>query len=515
MRNLPLRSTTVRHLPPLTLLMFILLFSLFVPMQTWAGIEIQCEGTIRSWVLSGYYRTGECSCPTPTSHPVCVTPSGSSKQSPSRSNSGGNSMENDIKQQLFQGVLEGLTQKPKRNSPSQQQQKAQQDEYRQLQMEREQKARALEFARQKDFAEKKGQLLGDLKGVSAGALADVKTLDGDAETMRREAGELFDQSTGSNRKIELSAGTDFFGTALSKPEISTLMEPDTDPVIVDVREAHTFVVQSLKQHEKAIKRMEPPKKEEKKEGVKKPDCGEMIAKYNRQIDDMKKFQKQTEFTKGQFDEWQQKNNAAFWATVVDGASFAFGEFFDYLKETRSGAENIKRNLELIEVRLINEKVYSPAQIARIKMQLNVRMAEYRMVKFSSEFGTVSDYFDYVKNVIQSSAAEIGSTDADIQELLANPKVKEYMGDFPTVDAAQFLVGKSITAFLATKGLAKFSYVGVAQLAVNTAYNVTDLYLSYKNICTLRNAAGKELEAARKIQGQLANSYNAIVACKKQ
>ncbi len=97
-------------------------------------------------------------------------------------------MENDIKQQLFQGVLEGLTQKPKRNSPSQQQQKAQQDEYRQLQMEREQKARALEFARQKDFAEKKGQLLGDLKGVSAGALADVKTLDGDAETMRREAG---------------------------------------------------------------------------------------------------------------------------------------------------------------------------------------------------------------------------------------------------------------------------------------------------------------------------------------
>jgi hypothetical protein len=100
-------------------------------------------------------------------------------------------------------------------------------------------------------------------------------------------------------------------------------------------------------------------------------------------------------------------------------------------------------------------------------------------------------------------------------LLSNPKVKEYLSEYPTIDAAQFLAGKSMTAFLAKKGFTKYSYVGIAQLVVNTAYNATDMYLSYKNICTLRNASGKDLESAKYIQSQIANTYNKIVECRAQ
>lgn len=493
-------------------IIFLLLFSIILPVNVQAGIELDCEATIKSWVLSGYYRSGECSCS--AGRPVCGKSSGSAQKSLSRGNSSKQSMENDIKLQLFQGILDGFTQKPKNSPKSRQQQETQQETYRQLQLQRLQKESELEFARQKNFTEKKEQLLGTLKGGGTGPLADFKNLDGDAETMRKTAGDLFEQAPDTTGRIEPSSGTDFFGTTLSEPEIATLMEPENDPIIVDVTKASTFVVQSLKQNSGAIKVIAPPEKIEKKSTVEKKECVQMIAKYNRQIGDMQKFQKQLDFTKSQLDEWQQRNDAAFWNAVVDGASFAVGEFFDYLKETRSGAANMRNNLELIETRLINEKVYTPAQIANLKTKLTVRTAEYRIAKYSSDFGSVTDYFDYVKNVINSSVAEIGKTDSDIKEFLSNPKVKEYAGEFPAIDAAQFLAGKSMTALLTKKGISRFSYVGVAQLAVNTAYNATDMYLSYKNICTLRNAAGKELEAAQHIQSQLTDTYNKITQCTK-
>lgn len=382
------------------------------------------------------------------------------------------------------------------------------------QRQKEQKEKELELERQKDFADKKDHLLGDLKGTS-GALSDFKYTAGDAETIRKAAGDPFDQSSGTSGKVEISAGTNFFGTTLSKSEITTLMEPEMDPVVVDLSQAHDFVVQSLKQNEEAIKKIEGPKKEEVKHKVDRPECRNIVAKYNKQVGDMQKFQKQIEFTKNQLDEWRQKNDAAFWNAVVDGASFAVGEYFDYIKKTRSGAENIKRNLELIETRLINEKVYTPAQIASLKTKLNLRMAEYTLAKHTSEFTDITEYLDYVKNVIQSSVTEIGKTDADVMKFLSNPKVKEYIGESPTVDAAQFLAGKSMTEFLAKKGFTRYSYVGIAQLVVNTAYNATDMYLSYKNICTLNKAFGTELESAKRIQSQINNTYDKIVACNKQ
>lgn len=497
---------------PIFIIGLLLAFALFFPLQAGAVEAVMdCEGTIKAWVISGYYRSGECYCS--GGKPVCSKSSsgGSSSTSPTKTPS--LSRENDIKLQLFQGVLDGMMKGPKINGPSRQQIEAQKEAERQKQQQRAQREMELELERQKYFDDKKSQLLGDLKGGS-GALADFKYTAGDAETIRKAAGDPFDQSSGTAGKVEISAGTNFFGTTLSKSEITTLMEPEKDPVIVDLSEARTFVVQSLKQNEEAIKKIEVPKKEEVKHNVDRPECKDIVAKYNKQVGDMEKFQKQIEFTKNQLDDWRQKNDAAFWNAVVDGASFAVGEYFDYLKETRSGAQNIKRNLELIETRLINEKVYTPAQIASLKTKLNLRMAEYTLAKHTSEFTDITDYFDYVKNVIQSSVTEIGKTDADVKEFLSNPRVKEYINESPTVDAAQFLAGKAMTEYLAKKGFTRYSYVGIAQLAVNTAYNATDMYLSYKNICTLNKAFGTELESAKRIQRQISDTYGKIVLCNK-
>lgn len=466
----------------------LLVFSLFLPQWAMAGPGLDCKGSEEAYRLQGI----PCRCI--NGKIVCDQPSGKSTS---------HSVNNAVKLQLFQGLLDAVMQGTENNATLQQQQEAK----HQYDLQRKQKERELEFNRQKNFAEKKDKLLGTLKGAGTGKLVDFKNLDGDAEAMRKAAGDPFDQSADTAAKAKVSAGTNFFGTKLSEPEITTLMESKNDPIIVDLSKANTFIVQNLKQNETAIKKLQ-------KQKTQRPACKEIIAKYNRQVDDMKKFQKQIEFTQSQLDEWRQKNDAAFWNAVIDGASFAIGEYFDYLKETRKGAENVKHNLELIETKLINEKVYTPAQIAGLKKKLNVRMAEHTMAKYSSDFSNITDYFDHVKNTIQSSVAEIGKTDADIKEFLSNPKVREYLSEYPTTDAAQFVAGKYIKALLEKKGFTKYSYVSIAQLAVNTVYNATDMYLSYKNICTLRNASGKEFAAVRHIQSQISNTYRKIVECNK-
>lgn len=472
----------------------LLVFSLVLPQWAMAGPALDCKGSEEAYRLQGI----PCRCI--NGQIVCDQPS---------SKSSSHSVNNAIKLQLFQGVLDAVMQGPENNAPSQQQLEAK----RQYQLQRQQKERELEFERQKNFAEKKDKLLGILKGADKGKLADFKNLDGDAEAMSKAASDPFDKSSDTTGKAKVSTGTNFFGTTLSEPEITTLMESENDPIIVDLSKAKTFVAENLKQNEATIKKIEK-QKEEGKQKTERQECKDSIAKYNRQVDDMKKFQKQTELTQSQLDEWRQKNDAAFWNAVIDGASFAVSEYFDYLKETRRGAENIKHNLDLIETKLIKEKVYTPAQIASLKTKLNLRMAEHTIVNYSSKFNNITEYFDYVKNVIQSSVAEIEKTDVDIKEFISNPKVKEYLNENPTTDAAQFLVGKYMTALLEKKGFTKYSYVSIAQLAVNTVYNATDMYLSYKIICTLRNALGKELEAARHIQSQISNTYSKIVECNK-
>lgn len=162
-----------QHVLPIVFIGLLLAFSLFSPLPARAQRAVMdCEGTIKAWVLGGYYRSGDCSCA--TGKPVCNKSSGSSsgtsKKSHSSSKSSSSSMKNNVKLQLFQGILDGAMQGPKKNVPSQQQKDAQQEAQQQLQMQREQKERELEFERQKNFAEEKDRLIGNLKGSSMGML---------------------------------------------------------------------------------------------------------------------------------------------------------------------------------------------------------------------------------------------------------------------------------------------------------------------------------------------------------
>ena len=183
--------------------------TLFFSSVTWAGAEIDCPGSLKAYAIDKNMKNYTCKCSNgPRSMPVCTlnsSSSGSSKKSPS-SKSGSLSTNNQIKLQLFQGVLDGLTQGPGDNAAAQQQKEAQQEAEHQQQFQKAQKQKLLEFERQKDFAEKKDQLLGALKGTSTGMLG-LKT---------------------PPEPSDGGGATPFFGGAMP-------VSPENDPNVVDLR----------------------------------------------------------------------------------------------------------------------------------------------------------------------------------------------------------------------------------------------------------------------------------------
>lgn len=159
----------------------LLVFSLVLPQWAVAGPDLDCEGSEKAYRLQGipcYCRNGQIVCDQPSSKS-----SGSSKKSSQKSSS--SSLNNDIKLQVFQSVLDAVFLGPPNNASSQEQQEAQ----RQQQLQRAQKERAMELERQKNFTEKKNQIMGSLKGVSSEPLG-LKT--------------IFDEGTQDSKPVDLT-----------------------------------------------------------------------------------------------------------------------------------------------------------------------------------------------------------------------------------------------------------------------------------------------------------------------
>jgi hypothetical protein len=335
---------------------------------------------------------------------------------------------------------------------------------------------------------------------------DFKTLDGDAEQMASDAQRQFSPDVSSDENITTGQGTNFFGT-LTEGEINTLLDPDSDPNIVDLREAQSYIVDNLKtENESKASENKPEENPEPEKEIQKPDCAQLKAEISTLVQDRAKFKKNLDFTLAEYDAWKKKKDDALWNAATDGISFAATSLLDYVKYTRESAIKIKDVLLKNEERYIAEKIFTPDEILKYKNMLDTRISNFSIASFGQGYSEAWEYYGFVKNLIQSYASTIGNTDVDYIKLMNSPVMQELKSEFPIMDATQFLASKAIDGLFdvgsITKGPFKMSYVGLIQLAIDETYNITDWYLSYKNFCTNRDIIGKELESAKYLQGKI-------------
>ncbi|MCE5345439.1 MAG: hypothetical protein LLG13_04000 [Bacteroidales bacterium] len=406
-------------------------------------------------------------------------------------------------------------------------------------------ARQAEEARQQELHD---NLINSSKTLSGSESLDFKSLDSDMETMRKTASDPFDQGNSGSSIKTVPRGNNFFGEPLSDPDFETVIEPETNPVVQDVEKAVDLTDKYLENEKLEKAKLDKEKLDKEKlekeklvvdiiggvvanqaKGepiIEKPDCNALSDKLARYKSDMIRFQEWNTGTLTELKKWEDQNNDAFWNAVKDGAGAAFGVFVDYLNDTRASASGIKKILEDNEEKYIRDGVFSTDQISRYKKLLDQRITLCNITELAKESMKPWDYVNLSRNLLQGTTEKLAKSDGDCMEIVNVLKGQGYLSDTPWVDAGQFLAGEAINKFLKDpgavikpnsliKGSLKIPYVTIAQLAVDEAYNVTDMLTSFKNIITLRDADGKASEAVKKIQNDMDNIKIQLKGCPLQ
>ncbi len=335
---------------------------------------------------------------------------------------------------------------------------------------------------------------------------DFMKLDGEMEQMRADAEGQFSGEGVKSENVSISKGTDFFGQGLSEPELNTLLDINNDPNIVDLSETKTYIVDNIKNESEIVKQENNIKEENTKPKLSAEECTMLNNKLNSYTDNRQKFLQNIDKTILEVNNWEEKNNQAYWNAVTDGISSVAGIFLDYVIESRKSALKIKEILEKNEIKYIADGAFTKESIEKYKKMLDLRINNYNNANVGKKMSDISEYYGFVKNIIQTTTEQLSGSDSEYKYLINTLKEKGYLSDFPVVEASQFLAGKTIDSFIKQpiiqKGFLKVSYVTIAQMAVDQAYNALDWYLSYKNMCKLKEINGKELEAAKYIQNKI-------------
>jgi hypothetical protein len=352
-----------------------------------------------------------------------------------------------------------------------------------------------------------GQLMSMYKNLPDGnADLDFKNLNGDAELMASAAQRQFSPEVTNDENYTTGRGTNFF-SSIPEEEINHFLDSDSDPNIVDLHDAQTYIVDNLKtENENQESENQPNEDPESDQEVQKPNCDQLQKDLGTLLQDRQKFKRNLDLTMAEYEVWKKKKNDALWNAATDGISFAASSLLEYVKYTRESALKIKEVLVKNESKYIAEKIFTTDEIAAYKRMLDARIVNFSMASIGQGYAEAWEYYGFVKNLIQSYASTIGQTDPLYIKLLNSPVMQELKSEFPVLDVAQFLANKAIDEFFEvgsiTKGPFKMSYVSLIQLAIDETYNIADWYLSYKNFCTNRDIMGKELESARYLQGKI-------------
>lgn len=420
------------------------------------------------------------------------------------------SISNAVAGMVIQGLLNNLLSPTPSKTPEEIE--AERIEQERLAMEAE-KLRLEELARQQALHDK---LINDSKSISDNESLDFKSLDGDMENLRKGAADQFEPKGSGGSSYPTTMGTQFFGTPLSDPEVRILIEPETAPIRVDLENAVELTDEYIENEKAVVKIIGGAVVEAKGEPIiEKPDCKALSEKLSRYRNDMVRFGSWNNSTLTELKKWEEQNDEALWNAVKDGAGAAYGVFLDYIEETRSSASVIKDIFTANESAYINKGLITPEQALKYKNALDLRITTASLAKKVQNGLEIRDYVTAARDLIHGTTEKLASTDGECNQLISLLKKEGLLSDTPWVDAGQFLAGNVIETFLDnptkyikpgtfTKAIGKLPYVNIAQLAVDEAYNVTDMLTSYSNICTLREADGRATEATRKIQSDMDN-----------
>ncbi len=496
----------------LSFLLGLLVCSLSFPLRAVAGPAMDCEGTIQSWILSGYCRPGEYHCV---------------NGQPVRIKSGGKRFNSNqaMKLMVTETILESLLASIFAPNPATTQEAlAAQQMAAALaaqQAAEEQKARAAKAQAEYEKMMQSYKQLDHTQGTTFKLLSDsslaMKSLDGDAETLAAGARKPFDTASDLEdppSPVAMGSATPFFGDTMPIDQIRTLVNPENDPRVVDLRKAVSYVVDSMKNDGSKIEESIKPYDGVDKGGpiIAPPDCVALAKKLRGFVDQRNKFHKTILLSQEQYTTWKTANRNALVNAAKEGVEyFTFG-LLKKLAKREEAAGRLQRMYEKNAQKMMEAGLDVTEIQARIERVRAVASAT-RIADFTTN---MKDWQGFMKNGISALVMEMKASNDEIQELLDNPKTKKYFeADSPALsallDLSMIIAEEAVFGEWVKK---RVPMIAACRFAVNEVYHATDFYLSFTRIMEANRINGEVMYAAQSLQKHIDDTYFDLRECSR-
>ena len=487
----------------------LVLAMLSLPTRVVAGIEMDCDGSVQALALQGY----DCYCS--GGQLLCR---GSSSGRGSQGVSAAAGMKAMIATTVFESLLTAIFAPP---ASSQQDALAEQQKAAELaaQYLAQKKAREAEeqaaFERMmSSYKQLEGAAAVDFKTLSDTTLS-FKTLDGDMEALAANARQPFDTPGGYKMlpPPEPTGGaTAFFGDTMPTEDLQLLVNPESDPKVVDLRNAVTFVVDNLKNDEEklAAATRQSEKIEVNQPAAQTADCQKLAQRLSGYVEQRNRFHKTILLAQDQLNTWEDANRNALVNAAKDGVEYFAGIYLEILKSRGLAADRLRGIFE----KRASEMARDGLDIRDIEAKIARLKALSSIGKFSDVANSANDWQTFIKDGMSGLINQLTSSNDEIKGMLEDPRMQKYFtADAPELNALLDISKMAASGKVLGKWVAKqMPIIAMLEITVKQAYNATDWYLSFQQIAESNRINGEVMNAARSLQRNIDETYASLQQC---
>ncbi|MDP4292129.1 MAG: hypothetical protein Q8908_13690, partial [Bacteroidota bacterium] len=306
--------------------------------------------------------------------------------------------------------------------------------------------------------------------------------------------------------------TGFFGDTMPMTDIQTLVEPENNPDVVDLRQSKQYVAAQIKSDSLNIVTL--LRKDEAKENgepiIQKPDCIKLKGLLNAYTRQRSEFQKTILLSNSQLDIWEAQNRNALVNAAKDGIDYFIGAILDALKNRGEIADKYQMVLD----NNVNQMMGEGIDVTKIQNEI----AQLRKISARGQtadfLSNLKDWNTFMKDGLSSLIGELSESNKDVSGILEDPMMKKYFEP----ESSKLNTLLDISKIVASNGIwgkwveKRMPLVAGIEFAIKETYNATDWILSYKRMAEAQKINGGVMDTAKYIQQNIDNTYSALKDC---
>ena len=343
---------------------------------------------------------------------------------------------------------------------------------------------------------------------------DFKTLDGNAESLAAGAKKQFEVTGTASVSGSSVTGnaTPFFGDEMPVQDLQTLLDPENNPNIVDLRDAKKFVTEKTVNDSSGIvsllKNYEPEGNGEPI--IQKPDCIKLENQLKGFTDQRQQFQKTIDLSQNELNMWETANHNALINAAKDGLEYFTGELLEGLSNRGKAADRLQQIYDKNVKQMAGEGI----NVAGIKAKIDQLRSISSAGQITELTANINDWETFIKDGMSSLIGRLTDSNTEIKGILEDSKMKKYFEteepelntllDISKIAASNMIFGKWVAK--------KLPVIAVIELSIKQTYNGLDYFLSLNRIISAQKINGGVMDVARYIQKNIDVTYLALSKC---